>query len=109
MLTNECSSYLPPKLQEAINAELNPECTPEAVSLHSHLHKSHGYIKSGYMPDRALTCGDRSVIQILLNSENARQPELKLSYYSSLAAFASWLVANKNMGKQHVRAVVCTA
>lgn len=101
--------FIPPKLQEAINAHLTPECSAEGQMLHRQLHTAHDYIAMGQQPDLEVTQGDRGVIQILIDSENARQPGLQLSYYPSLTAFASWLVVNKNRCNQHVRALVAIA
>lgn len=102
-------TFFPPKIQNAINAHLTPECTAEGARLHRHLHTAHDYIAMRQQPDLEITQGDRAVIQILIDSENTRQPELQLSYYPSLTAFAFWLESNKNRRKQHVRALVASA
>ncbi|RJT31856.1 YopJ family acetyltransferase [Rahnella woolbedingensis] len=101
--------YLPPKLHKAVSANLIPGCPPEAASLHQHLHTAQDHIVKGWQPDIEVTLGDRAIIQTLINSENIRQPGLQLTYYSSLTAFADWLIGNKSICHQHVRAIVATA
>lgn len=99
-------AYFPEKLQKGINAKLSSECTQEAEALHSHMHAAYDHIVKGKQPYIELSAGDRAVVHTLIKSENARQPELKLTYYSSLSDFAMYLVNNRHRSNEHVRAIV---